>query len=284
MARTRSCSEEEKDPSCGGAGEASVTPGAAAFVKYLQTDGFGAEKMVYLTRAYRNYKGDKDGYRKVSKFIHSLEECPSFVFYTSDDKPSVKPARPGDAHGLVDRAPQVGVPTSCAMSDVYVCIGSGSDAVLRGRSRSPRLIFQCSDCGEKFPNTPGTIGISERWDCDLCGEGVVTCHPVRRPPADVEAPEAREAASRGRSRTRRRGVQPCTPRRSPEAASAAHSRATDAIAIAAQRPRRGVGAPEAREDDDEEPLVLYRLDPLHLDGGRKRMALPNGMVLPNGKL
>ena len=88
-----------------------------------------------------------------------------------------------------------------------------------------------------------------------------TCHPVRRPPADVEAPEAREAASRGRSRSRRRGVQPCTPRRSPEAASAAHSRATDAIASAAQQPRRGVGAPEAREDDDE-PLV-YRPNPLH---------------------
>ncbi len=56
-------------------------------------------------------------------------------------------------------------------------------------------------------------------------------------------------------------MQPCTPRRSPEAASAAHSRATDAIASAAQQPRRGVGAPEAREDDDE-PLV-YRPDPLH---------------------
>ena len=130
--------------------------------------------MLYLTRIYYDYKGDMDGYSKLPTFIRSLKECPSFVFYTSEGEPSVKLARPGDAHGLVDRAPQVGVPTSCAMSDVYVCIGSGSDAVLRGRSRSPRLIFQRSDCREKFPNTPGTISISERWDCDLCGEGVVT--------------------------------------------------------------------------------------------------------------
>ena len=121
----------EKDPSCGGAGEASeaseasvknrgtaavvrpgssapscgggalqraarpgssalVAPGAAAFAEYLETESFGAEKMLYLTHAYQNYKGDKDGYARVSQFIRSLEECPSFVFYTSDGKPSVK--------------------------------------------------------------------------------------------------------------------------------------------------------------------------------------------------
>ncbi len=80
-----------------------VTPGAVAFAEYLARDGWGVEKMLYLTHIYRNYKGDMDGFSKPSTFIRSLEECSSFVFYISEGEPSVKLARPGDAPDVYPR-------------------------------------------------------------------------------------------------------------------------------------------------------------------------------------
>ena len=64
-----------------------MATGVIEFAAWLLEQG---AEGVYLDHAYHGYKGCRYGYRKASKFIHSLEDCSDCVFFQADGKPSVK--------------------------------------------------------------------------------------------------------------------------------------------------------------------------------------------------